>query len=170
MPSAILVPAAGNIQTVSQLSGKRVGVFEHSAYQRLLTPSETELTAQGQPLLVSPPAGIHLIVLSNVQKAIRNMGQPAEDQPAIPVDAIYGPAPVFQQAITENELPLRIVTDSERLRPHPLTVAAIPQDGLKTERLLAEINTILTRLKRNGTLPEIYLRWYNQDLSRSPQE
>ncbi|RME99331.1 MAG: hypothetical protein D6768_15250, partial [Chloroflexi bacterium] len=171
IPTAILVPKNSAINSLAQLSGQRVGVFEHSVYQRLFTPNDTPVTVYGQPLISQIPNSVRLIVLSNVQKAIRQMGRPAKDGPAEPspavdaVDAIVGPAPVFEQAVSENKLPLKIVADEANLAPHPLAVAVVPQNNLKVDRLVAEINKVLARLQRQGTLSEIYLRWYGQDFS-----
>ncbi len=167
IPTAIVAPAASPIQSVKQLAGRRVGAFEHTTYQRMLTPAETAPTVKGQSLGAALPDNARLIVLSNVQKAIRQMGQ-AEKATGPQVDAILGPAPLFQQAITENKLPLKLFRDDKTLPPHPLAIAAVPQNGLKVERLLAEINTVLNRLRRQGTLSEIYIRWYGQDFSQMP--
>lgn len=166
MPTGILVPADSNIQNLAQLAGRRVGVFEHAVYQQMFTPAEAVPTVQGQPLIASRPENVQLIVLSNVQKAIRAMGQPDAANSELRVDAIVGPAPVFEQAITESKLPLKIVRDDAKLPPQPLVIAAAPQAGLKVDRLLAEINKVLDRLHRQGTLAELSLQWYGQDLSQ----
>lgn len=173
IPTAILVPQSSGITSLAGLSGRRVGVFEHSVYQRLLTPAEVPVLVDGRPLISQIPDSTRLIVLSNMQKVIRQWGRPEEENPTVPplpeVDAMVGPAPVFEQAISENRLPLKIITDEANLAPHPLVVAAVPQNNLKVDRLLSEINIVLDRLQKQGTLAEIYLRWYGQDFSRPPQ-
>lgn len=166
IPTAILVPANSNISTLAQLTGRRVGVFEHTVYQQMLTPAEPVPLVQGRPLIAARPANVQLTVLSNVQKAIRAMGQPAETGNAPQVEAILGPAPVLEQAITEGKLPLKIVRDDANLPPQPLVVAVVSQNGLKVDRLLAEINKVLSRLHRQGNLSELSLQWYGQDISQ----
>jgi ABC-type amino acid transport substrate-binding protein len=98
-------------------------------------------------------------------KDIRQLGQPAAD-PSPPVVVIFGPAPIFQAA-RERDFPVKLAP-VENIGRQPLTIAAIPQDGLAVNRLIAEINTILERLRRQGVLAEIYLRWYEQDYSQPP--
>jgi polar amino acid transport system substrate-binding protein len=167
-PTGILAPAAADGLTgLDSLAGRRVGVFEHSVYQRMLTPAEAIPTILGQPLITQRPRGLRLIVLSHMPKAIRRMGGDTDKSNDAPsVEAIIGPAPVLAQALTDNQLSLKLLLDSSNLPPHPLVVAAVPQDGLKVDRLIAEINTILARLHRQGDLAEIYERWYGQDFSQ----
>jgi ABC-type amino acid transport substrate-binding protein len=163
IPMGLLIPAANdNIQTLAQLSGRRVGVLEHSAYQRLLTPEELPLTVQGQPLMPEPPRNLQLIVISNMAKAIRELGQPAAGQTP-PVEVIFGPIPVFQASV-ERDFPVKLAP--ETIGFQPLAIAVVPQDGLTINRLISEINKVLDRLQRQGVLAEIYLRWYEQDLSQ----
>jgi ABC-type amino acid transport substrate-binding protein len=161
IPMGILKPAAeNNIQALGDLSGRRVGVLEHSAYQRLLSPGGSALTVQQQPLLPQIPADMQPVALSNLLKAIRQLGQ-AEPEPEFRVDAIFGPAPIFQEAV-KGDLPVRWV----QVGVQPLAIAAVAPDNLKVDRLILEVNKILERLDRQGTLAEMYLRWYGQDFSQ----
>jgi polar amino acid transport system substrate-binding protein len=160
MPMGILLPVAGNdVETLAELSGRRVGALEKSPYERLLA---TQLTAYGQPLLPNIPVDVRVVPLSNLPEAIRQMGSPSEKDNS-QVAAIFGPRPILEEAIN-NGLALKLAPyDPGR---QPLAIATVSQDGLKVERLLIEINKILTDLERHGELPELYIRWYGQDLSR----
>ena len=161
MPLGLLVPVEeNNIRSLNNLSGRKVGVLEHSPYQRLLTEGPA-LTVNQQPVLFELPSNIQVIPVSNLAKAIRQLAQ-LEEQEAAQIDAIVGPAPVFQEAI-KSEIPVKLAAGSDNLGRLPLAVATVPQDGLKVDRLILEINRILDRL---GTLAEIYLNWYGQDLSQ----
>ena len=167
LPMGVLIPVSGdNIQTLEDLSGQRVGVLEHTAYQRLLTPAEGPLTVQGQLLIPPPPPDVRLVVLSNLPKAIRRLGRPKlENGP--PLAAIFGPTPILEQAI-RSDLPVKLVPEAGHVGAQPLAIAAVPQNGLKIERLVLEINKVLARLQRQGDLAEVYFRWYGQDFSRPP--
>jgi polar amino acid transport system substrate-binding protein len=167
MPMGILTPVGSNIQSIAQLEGRRVGVLEHSSYQRLLTPENESPTVYGQQLVAQPFPPLQLIVVSNLQKAIRQLGQPVEKADTPQLDAIFGPTPLFQEAI-KTGLPLQLAAEAKNIGVQPLVIAAVPQNGLKVDRLLAEINTALDRLQRQGVLSEIYLQWYEQDLSQLP--
>jgi polar amino acid transport system substrate-binding protein len=168
IPTGILASAtATDITSLASLADQRVGVFEHSVYQRMLTPAEAIPTILGQPLIAKRPRDVRLVVLSNLEKAIQRLGGEKDVRiDAPPVKAIVGPAPVFAQALADNQLSLKLVTDPENLPPHPLVIAAVPQDELKVDRLITEINIALARLHRQGDLAEIYERWYGQDFSQ----
>jgi polar amino acid transport system substrate-binding protein len=160
MPMGLLAPAAAS-PGLEQFSGRQIGVLEHSAYQLLLTPEGRSATVQGQPVLAEFPANAQSFVVSNLVKAIHEL--PGSDRPA----ALFGPAPVFEQAI-QGDLPVSLVPGSDRLGFQPLAVAVVRQDGLKVDRLLAEINRVLDWLDRSGTLAESSFRWYQQDISQKP--
>lgn len=161
MPMGILVPAAANnIRALGDLSGRRVGVLGQSAYERLLASGGSTLTVQQQALLPRVPANVQPVLVSNLQKAVRQLGQP-ESEPEFQMEAIFGPAPIFQEAV-KSELPVKWI----KVGVQPLAVATVSQDNLKVDRLILEINKILERLQRQGTLSEIYLHWYGQDFSQ----
>ncbi len=161
LPLALLVPAsAGDSPRLEDLTGQKVGVLEDSAGQFLLGAPGQPLTALGRPVLDRKlPAGLEPVAVSNLLKAIHDLGQPGQP------DALFGPAPVFQEAV-KSELPVKVVAGP--LGYQPLAVAVISQDGLKVDRLLQEINKVLERHRRRGTLAEMYLRWYGQDYSQAP--
>jgi ABC-type amino acid transport substrate-binding protein len=96
------------------------------------------------------------------------MGQPDAEQ-EVQIDAIFGPAPILQEAV-KSDLPVKLASQAQNVGLQPLAIAVVSQDGLKTDRLISEINRILTRLQRQGTLAEIYLRWYEQDFSQPPHQ
>lgn len=167
MPIGILLPESeGDIQSVAQLSGRRVGILEHSAVQRLVTPTQIRLTVQGQALMPQPPPDLQLVVLSNLLRAIRQLGQP-EGLDDARLEALFGPAPMLEEAVKRG-FPVKLAPEGHNIGVQPLVMAAVPHDGLNVDRLIVEINKILTRSQRNGTLAEIYLRWYGQDLSQPP--
>lgn len=162
MPIGLLVPKSEDpINDLSQLSGKKVGVWEDSIHQRLLTPEGATLTVQGQPFMLPLPADLQAVDLSNLQKSIRQMGQtPAERSQ---LDAMLGPAPLFEQAVDQD---LAVQLALQRVGMQPLSIAMMPRDDLTVTRLMGEINKILARLQEQGVLAEIYQRWYGKDLSR----
>jgi len=162
IPMAVLASAAGNIQAPDDLAGKRIGVLEHSADQRLLSAEGSSLTIDQQPVLAQPPANIQSVPLSNLLNSIKQLDTPDKEQET--VDAVIGPASILQEAVRSG-LPVKLI--AKNIGVQPLAIAVVPQDNLKTNRLMAEINNALDRLDRDGTLAEIYLRWYEKDFSQS---
>jgi hypothetical protein len=112
-----------------------------------------------------PPAGTQLVIVSNLPKAVRLLGQPTGEEDIPQMDAIFGPVPIFEEAI-KNDLPVKLAAEADSFGVLPLVIAAVPQNELSVDRLLAETNKILTRLQRQGTLAEVYFRWYGQDFSQ----
>lgn len=157
MPMGILIPAtAEGIESFDDLSGRSVGVLADSGYHRLLQPGGESLTAGGRPLLAEIPPDIEPVPLDNLPKAIREL------EPS-PLEAIFGPAPMLRQAMRQG-LPVRFARYGENIGAQPLAIATTPQN----EQLLPEINAGLELLRQQGTLAELYIRWYQQDLSRPP--
>ena len=169
MPMGVLIPAgAANIESLADLAGRPVGVLADSAYQDLLTPAGSTLTVQAQPLIDPIPVEVRLVSLSNLPKAMRELGEPGSET-AAQVEAIVGPAPMFAAAVQQGN-PVQLTLQGERVGYQPLAIAVVPPQGLEVDRLLLEINKILERLQDRGALAELSLRWYNQDLSRPPPE
>ena len=167
MPMGVLVPRSNeSLEDFTQLSGLSVGVLEHSAYQRLLTQEAALGTVNGELLLRVPETDLRLVAVSNLQKSIRQLGQPGAEA-EIELEAIFGPAPLLEEAIS-SDFPVRLATNAADVGVQPLAIAAVPQEGLSADRLIAEINVVLNRLQRQGHLAEIYLQWYDQDLSQPP--
>lgn len=161
MPLGFLIPAASNLQALNDLSGQRVGVLEHSSYQELLAPGGLALTVQQQPLLSALPAAIQPVPIANLPKTIRQLGESGSE-----LKAVFGPTPILQEAI-KSDVPVKLLPKADQVSRAPLAIAVVPQDNLKIDRLVLEINKVLARLDRQGDLAEIYLRWYDQDLSRA---
>ncbi len=167
MPMGILIPAdENNIQSLANLSGKKVGVLEYSPAHYLLISGDPPPTVRGQPVLDQPPADIQVIPVSNLSKAIRQLAG-EEDDEAPQLDAIFGPTPILQQAVVAD-WPVKLAPQATNIGLQPLVVAVVAQDDLKVDRLLMEINQIFHRLHQRGTLSEIYLDWYGQDYSQIP--
>jgi len=162
IPTAVLVSAASRAQGPDDLAGQRIGVLEYSATHRLLAAQETALTVDEQPLLSQLPENVQVIPVSNLINTIKQLENAGTDEEA--VDAVVGPVSILQEAV-KSELPVKIV--AQNIGESPLAIAVVPQDNLNIDRLVTEINNALSRLHRDGTLAEIYLRWYGQDFSQS---
>ncbi len=162
MPMSFLTPKVeSSPPTLIDLTGKQIGVLEYSAYHDLiLSPN---LTVAQQPLLTALPE-LQAVPVSNMSNAIRQLGQP---DAAPPLDALFGPMPIFQAAIQEN-WPVQLTVQPEIVGYQPLAIAAVPRDNLHVDRLLTEIDRILNQLHQQGTLAEIHFTWYGQDFSQSP--
>ena len=116
--------------------------WSHRIHFGVSTPRSPEgaLTVQGQSLMPAPPGDLQLIVLSNLAKGIRQFGEAAPiNQPQ--AEAILGPVPMFQEAIVGGA-PVKLAPEANQVGIQPLAIAAVPQEGLKVDRLMAEINNV----------------------------
>ncbi|MCB0196623.1 MAG: transporter substrate-binding domain-containing protein [Anaerolineae bacterium] len=165
IPMGYLIPIdKEEINEFGDLAEHSVGVLEYSIHQRLLTPGGSALTVQQQTFMLEPPDDIQLVIVSNLQKSIRELGQ-TDGETTAQLDALFGPTPMFEQAIG-RDLPIKLAPQAERVGLQPVAIAAVPRDDLQVDRLIQEINQILLRLREQGILAEISQQWYNQDLSR----
>ncbi len=165
MPMGILASSnQDDIRSLEQLANQKVAVLEHSAYQRLLAAPLDTLTVQAQPLLPALPRDIQPVPISNLAKAIHQLSDTTDPETNEFV-AIFGATPILQQAV-KSRLAVKLLPQAQIIGFQPLAVGTVPQDGLKVERLILEIDKILERARRQGTLAEIYVRWYDQDLGQ----
>ncbi len=168
LPLGILVAQGEtDIRRLDDLANRTVGVLRDSSAERLLT-AETVPTVQGQPLTAPFPASIQVAAVGNLSQATALLSQPiTADGLTAPFDALFGPTPLWQQAIA-NGWPVELAAEASIVGYQPVSVAVIPQAALSIDRLLAEVNHILTVADEQAILAERYYHWYNQDFSRLP--
>lgn len=163
LPIGLLVrQAETRIENLTDLENRSIGVLQETAHERLLTTSD--LTVQGQSLTVPLPPSVNVVPLSTMLQATSQLSQTEAANPA-QIEAIVGPTPMLQQAINTG-WPVKFAAQTEIMGYQPVAVALSPQDGLPVERLLTEINRILTELDEQAVLAEVYYRWYDKDFSR----
>jgi len=164
MPMSFLTPESDPPLPIANLTGQPIGALEYSAwYDLLFTPT---LTVEQQPVLTVPTEW-QAVPISNMSHAIRQLGQPDPADAPPPLAAIFGPTPVLQAAISED-WPVQLAVEPEIVGYQPQAIAAVPRDELGAERLITALDRILHQLQRQGTLAEIHLKWYGQNLSQPP--
>ncbi len=164
MPLALLVAAnETKIHGLADLTEAQVGVVAFSGYQQAMTVEG--LTIQGQPFALTLPPTAQLIPMIDLLDGVNQLSQPPDEaKTGPPLQAIFGPAPMWQQAInTSWAVKLTPIVDYQ-----PIAVAVVAPEGQADVRLLQALNQILARLDEQHELTEIYVRWYDEDFSRLP--
>jgi polar amino acid transport system substrate-binding protein len=80
------------------------------------------------------------------------------------LDAVISALPTLEQAIEEGE-PIKILGDP--LFFEPLAVAIDRQAPLDPTRLAEEVGRIVEEMHSDGTLTELSMKWYGEDLTQS---
>ncbi|MDM8529059.1 transporter substrate-binding domain-containing protein [Anaerolineales bacterium HSG24] len=169
LPMGVLVAQDNtDIMGLTDLANKRLAVLDHSAYQTILARSDSPVTVQGQPLSIPLSPETEQVAVGSLSQAIERLGQAdemtSEDER---FDALFGPTPMLEQAIS-NGWAVKFAPEAVTVGYQPVSVAVVTQDGLKVDKLVQEIDRILTQMDQDGDLLAIYLTWYDQDISRVP--
>jgi ABC-type amino acid transport substrate-binding protein len=147
------------IPDFDSLTGKRVGVPVFSLYEQILIGQNP--TVQGQAIAGSIPAGIDLHVYNRDGNAIRDLAE----GDGVVLDAVIHSQLVLQTAIVDDLMPLKQVGEPLLLAP---IGAVYDRSGMPSEQLRIAVDDILSRRLRDGTLADISLKWYEEDISVLP--
>jgi polar amino acid transport system substrate-binding protein len=153
-PSSIAVPDDSDITSVDQLSGRTVGVCAGCTYDFFLQGT-LEIPGFTFP---APPAGISIKGFDTDSTAIQALesGQ---------VDAVMSATPTLQAAIDKGR-PMVLLGDP--LFSEPLSVAFDKSSELDQASLVAAVSTIVEDMHSDGTLTDLSMEWYGEDLTVDP--
>ena len=152
-PASIAVPEGSDITSVDQLSGKTVAVCAGCTYDFWLRGT-LEIPDFTFP---PPPAGITIKGFDTDSTAIQALesGQ---------ADAVMSATPTLQSAIDKGR-PMTLL--GEPLYFEPLSVAIDKSSELDQASLVQEVSTIIDEMHADGTLTELSMEWYGEDLTVS---
>jgi peptide/nickel transport system substrate-binding protein len=142
------------IKTVDDLSGKRVGLGTATTYEDYLNGT---LSIMGGEVMYDPPSGIVVKPYSTDAEAIQDLvlGD------GVRLDAVMSAQPTIQNAIDGGE-PLKYVGTPAFYEP---LAFAMDKSRGPSDKMLAELNTILATMHSDGTLTDLSLKWYGIDLT-----
>jgi len=142
------------IETVADLSGKKIGVGMYTTYEDYL---HQRLTAMGGIIAYDPPPDVETVAYSMDQEAIQDLAL----GDGVRLDAVLSALPTILYAI-EEEVPIRIVGTPAFYEP---LVFALDKSRGPSDRMLAKLNEIVADMHADGTLTELSLKWYGVDLT-----
>jgi polar amino acid transport system substrate-binding protein len=153
-PASIAVPEGSDITSVDGLDGKTVGVCSGCTYDFFLQGTLDIPGFEFPP----PPAGISIKGFdtdSTVFQALES-GQ---------VDAVMSATPTIESAI-EKGRSMQLL--GEPLYSEPLSVAFDKSSELDQASLVEAVSGIVEEMHTDGTLSEMSMEWYGQDITIDP--
>jgi polar amino acid transport system substrate-binding protein len=153
-PASIAVPEGSDITTVDGLDGKTVGVCSGCTYDFFLQGTLDIPGFEFPP----PPAGISIKGFdtdSTVFQALES-GQ---------VDAVMSATPTIEAAI-EKGRSMQLL--GEPLYSEPLSVAFDKSSDLDQASLVEAVSGIVEEMHSDGTLTDLSMEWYGQDITIDP--
>ena len=154
-PAGVAVKTDSDIQSVDQLSGKRIGVCGACTYEFYLNRT-LEIPGFAFEFLV--PDDVEIVTYDTDSTALQDLKLGR-------VDAVVSAVPTIEEAIKKGK-EIRLVGDPVFLEPLAVAVdknAPAPIDGL-----VGELNRIIEEMRADGTLSELSMKWYGVDLTQGP--
>lgn len=153
-PASIAVPEGSDITSVDGLSGKTVGVCSGCTYDFFLQGTLDIPGFEFPP----PPSGISIKGFdtdSTVFQALES-GQ---------VDAAMSATPTIEAAIDKGR-PMQLLGDP--LYSEPLSVAFDKSSELDQTSLVEAVSGIVEEMHSDGTLSDLSMEWYGEDITVDP--
>lgn len=150
-PSSIAVPEGSDITSVEQLSGATIGVCSGCTYDFFL-----------QGTLNIPGYTFDSPITDPVIKGFDTDSTAIQALQAGQVDAVMSATPTLEAAIEKGK-PMELLGDP--LFYEPLSVALDKSSDLDQASLLEAVSGIVEELHTDGTLTELSMQWYGEDLT-----
>jgi polar amino acid transport system substrate-binding protein len=150
-PASVAVPEGSDITSVDGLSGKTIGVCSGCTYDFFL---QGTLDIPGFTF-PPPPSGVSVKGFDTDSTAIQALesGQ---------VDAVMSATPTLQSAIDKGR-PMQLL--GEPLFFEPLSVAFDKSSELDQTALVEAVSGIVEEMHSDGTLTDLSMEWFGQDLT-----
>jgi len=155
-PAAVAVPTDSSVSSVDQLSGTTVAVCAGCTYDHYLSGT---LDIPGFDFGVSPIAEPVVKGYDTDSTAIQAVlsGQ---------ADAVMSALPTLEKAIDKGR---EIKVVGEPLFYEPLSVAIDKSSELDPTSLVDEVSAIVEEMHADGTLSELSMKWFGEDLTVSAE-
>ena len=154
-PAGLAVQEGSDITSVDQLSGKRVGVCGACTYEYYLDRS---LKIPGYDIQFIVPDDIEIVTYDTDSTAIQDLQLGR-------VDAVMSAIPTLNEAIKKGKK-IQLLGDPVFLEP--LAVAADKSSSLSPDSLVTELNRIIKEMHDDGTLSQLSMKWYGEDITQGP--
>jgi polar amino acid transport system substrate-binding protein len=155
-PAGLAVQQGSDIASLDQLAGKTIGVGIATTYQLYL---ERTLDIPGYDFQYLVPEDVTIKTYDTDSSAIQDLvlGR---------LDAAFSAVPTLQGAI-DNDKPIQLLGDAVFFEP--LAVAIDKDAPLDPATLVARISEIIDEMHQDGTLTELSMKWYGEDLTTTTQ-
>jgi polar amino acid transport system substrate-binding protein len=155
-PASVAVPADSDVTSVDQLGGQTIGVCAGCTYDHYLSGT---LDIPGFDFGESPIADPVVKGYDTDSTAIQAVlsGQ---------ADAVVSALPTLESAIDKGR-EIKVVGDP--LFYEPLSVAIDKSSELDPTSLVEEVSAIVEEMHADGTLSELSMKWFGEDLTVSTE-
>ncbi len=156
-PAGLAVQAGSDIATLDDLSGKTVGVCGACTYEFYLR-RDLNIDIPGFTFEYLVPEDIEIVTYDTDSTAIQDLeiGR---------IDAAMSAVPTLEGAIDKGR---DIQLLGEPVFSEPLAVALDKSSTLDSTALTEEIAGIVQEMHDDGTLTELSMKWYDEDLTQNP--
>jgi polar amino acid transport system substrate-binding protein len=154
-PGGLAVQQGSSITSIDQLSGKTVGVCGSCTYESYLN---RDLNIPGYTPTYVVPEDITIKTYDTDSTAIQDLvlGR---------LDAAMSAVPTLQGAIDKGK-PIQLLGDPVFFEP--LAVAVDKSAPLDDASLVSKLSEIIDAMHADGTLTELSMKWYGEDLTVNP--
>lgn len=151
-PAGLAVQKGSAISSFDQLAGKTVGVCGACTYEFYL---ERKLNIPGYTFEYLVPEDVTLKTYDTDSTAIQDLvlGR---------LDAVMSAVPTLQGAIDKDK-PIQVLGDPVFFEP--LAAAADKSASLPPDSLITKVSDILIEMHADGTLTQLSMKWYKEDLT-----
>jgi polar amino acid transport system substrate-binding protein len=157
-PAVFAVAADSEYQSIDDLAGQAICAGASTTYEVWL--SQGDLGLPESSIYRQPPADITVVPLDTDQECAQALAAGREDF------AAYITSQTVVNANVDAGLPVRQLGSpvfSEDLAPSYDKSSTLPTDSLR-----AEIDSIITEMHNDGTLTELSLLWFGEDITMAP--
>jgi polar amino acid transport system substrate-binding protein len=153
-PASVAVSATSDITEPSELSGKTIGVCSGCTYDQYLQGS----------LEIPDYTFDYGVITDPVIKGYDTDSTAIQDVVSGRNDGVMSATPTLQSAIDKGK-PIKIV--GEPLFYEPLSVAFDKSSELDDATLVDAVSNIIEEMHADGSLSDLSMKWYNEDLTVS---
>jgi polar amino acid transport system substrate-binding protein len=156
-PAGLAVQAGSDIASLDDLSGKTVGVCGACSYEFYLR-RDLNIDIPGFTFEYLVPEDIEIVTYDTDSTAIQDLeiGR---------IDAAMSAVPTLEGAIDKGR---EIQLLGEPVFSEPLAAALDRSSTLDSTALTEEISGIIQDMHDDGTLSELSMKWYDEDLTQNP--
>jgi polar amino acid transport system substrate-binding protein len=155
-PVVVSVPEGSGIASLEELAGRVACVGEDTTY--LYWIDGTLNLGEGGEILAQPPEGLTATTLPTDADCATSVRSGRTD-----FDAFISAKPTVEEAIAADT-PIEIIGDP--IFYEPLGIA-FDQNGADVTALTAEVDRIVGEMHADGTLTELSMKWYEEDLTQT---
>jgi polar amino acid transport system substrate-binding protein len=155
-PAGLAVQQGSDITSLDQLAGKKIGVCGACTYQFYL---ERRLNIPGYEFEYLVPEDVEIVTYDTDSTAIQDLAIGR-------LDAAMSAVPTLQGAIDKDKA-IELLGDPVFFEP--LAAAIDKSAPLDQTTFVAKVSEIIDEMHQDGTLTELSMKWYGEDLTANPQ-